>query len=78
MQTADGALNEVHSIVQRVRDLSVQAANDTNVDADRQSLQEEADQLLKEIDCISEQTECNTRKLFDGSLDATKAGRPML
>ena len=74
LQTADGALNEVHSILQRVRELSVQAANDTNVDADRQSLQEEVDQLLKEIDRISGQTEFNTRKIFDGSLDAANAG----
>lgn len=74
LQTADGALNEVHSILQRVRELSVQAANDTNVDADRQSLQEEVDQLLEEINRISGQTEFNTRKIFDGSLDAANAG----
>lgn len=74
LQTADGALNEVHSILQRVRELSVQAANDTNVDADRQSIQEEVDQLLQEINRISRQTEFNTRKIFDGSLAAANGG----
>ena len=71
LQTADGALNEVHSMLQRIRELSVQAASDTNVTADRTALQEEVDGLLKEIDRIGETTEFNTRKLFDGSLSVS-------
>lgn len=70
LQTADGALNEVHSILQRVRELTVQASNDTNVTADRTSIQEEVDQLLDEVNRIADTTEFNTRKLFDGSLAA--------
>jgi len=64
LQTADGALNEVHSILQRVRELTVQAANDTNVSADRESIQEEINELLKEVDRIGGTTEFNTKKLF--------------
>lgn len=71
LQTADGALNEVHSMLQRVRELSVQAANDTNTLDDRKSIQEEIDQLLEEVNRITGQTEFNTRKIFDGSLQAT-------
>ncbi|SES64738.1 flagellin N-terminal helical domain-containing protein [[Clostridium] polysaccharolyticum] len=71
LQTADGALNEVHSILNRVRELTVQASNDTNVDADREAIQQEVDQLLKEVNRISGQTEFNTRKIFDGSLSGT-------
>lgn len=74
LQTADGALNEVHSILQRVRELAVQAANDTNVSADRQSIQEEVDQLLEEVNRITEQSEFNTRKIFDGSLQGSSSG----
>lgn len=70
LQTADGALNEVHSMLQRVRELSVEAANDTNTSVDRLSMQEEIDQLLEEIDRITGQTEFNTRKIFDGSMAA--------
>ena len=64
LQTADGALDEVHSILQRVRELAVQGANDTNVSADRKSIQEELDELLKEVDRIGESTEFNTRRIF--------------
>ncbi len=67
VQTADGALNADHAILQRMRELSVQAANDTNTEEDRQSIQDEIDQLSKEIDRIADQTEFNTRKLLDGS-----------
>ncbi len=68
LQTADGALNEVHSILQRVRELSVQAATDTNTDIDRASVQMEIDEMIKEIDRIGEQTEFNTKKLLNGDL----------
>ncbi|MBN1066173.1 flagellin [Clostridium botulinum] len=67
IQTAEGALNETHSILQRMRELSVQSANDTNVKADRTAIQEEMNQLTSEIDRISNTTEFNTQKLLDGS-----------
>ena len=66
IQTAEGALNETHSILQRMRELSVQAGNDTNVTADRKAIKTEIDELSKEIDRISNQTEFNTQKLLDG------------
>jgi len=68
IQTAEGALDEVHSILQRMRELAVQAANDTNVQVDREALQAEVDQLLEEIDRIADNTEFNTQKLLDGTL----------
>lgn len=67
IQTAEGALNEVHSILQRMRELAVQAANDTNVNADRQALQDEFNQLVEEIGRIKDNTTFNTQKLLDGS-----------
>ncbi|MDP9750556.1 MULTISPECIES: flagellin Hag [Thermoanaerobacter] len=71
IQTAEGALNETHAILQRMRELVVQAANDTNTDVDRANIQKEIDQLKKEIDRIASTTEFNTRKLLDGSLSTT-------
>ncbi|ABX40702.1 flagellin N-terminal helical domain-containing protein [Lachnoclostridium phytofermentans] len=70
IQTAEGALNEVHSIVQRMRELTVQASNDTYVDEDRTSISNEMKQLSKEIDRIGTDTEFNTLKLF--AADNTK------
>ena len=67
VQIADGALNEVSSILQRIRELSVQAANGTNSFDDRQSIQDEVNELVKEVDRISSDTEYNTKKLLDGS-----------
>ena len=67
VQIADGALNEVSSILQRIRELSVQAANGINSFNDRQSMQDEVDELVKEVDRISSDTEYNTKKLLDGS-----------
>ncbi|MBC7087067.1 MAG: flagellin Hag [Tissierellales bacterium] len=64
IQTAEGALNETHSILNRMRDLAVQAANDTNTKDDRIAIQRELDQLLDEIDRIAGNTEFNTQKLF--------------
>jgi len=64
VQTADGALTEVHNMLQRMRELAVMAANDTMVDDDRQLIQDEVDQLLREIDEISMRTEFNGMKLF--------------
>ena len=66
IQTAEGALNETHSILQRMKELAVQAANDTNTAEDRAEIQKEIDQLKTEITRIADQTEFNTKKLLDG------------
>lgn len=66
IQTAEGALNETHSILQRMRELAVQSANDSNSDADRAEIQKEMAQLKTEIDRISTATEFNTKKLLNG------------
>ena len=67
IQTAEGALNESHSILQRMRELSVQASNGTETDDDREAVQNEISQLQEELTRISESTEFNTMKLLDGS-----------
>jgi len=67
IQTAEGALNEQHSILQRMRELSVQASNGTETDDDREAVQNEIEQLQSELTRISETTEFNTMKLLDGS-----------
>ncbi|KGX86799.1 flagellin N-terminal helical domain-containing protein [Pontibacillus marinus] len=72
IQTAEGALNETHSILQRMRELSVQGANDTATDADRAELQKEVSQLKEEIDRISNTTEFNTKKLLNGDLQSVQ------
>ncbi|NLA84713.1 MAG: flagellin, partial [Clostridiales bacterium] len=69
IQTAEGALNEVHEILQRMRELAVQAANDTNQDVDRQAIQDEVDQLAVEITRIANNTEFNNKKLLNGDLE---------
>lgn len=66
IQTAEGALNEIHSVLQRMRELTVQAANDTNVTADRRAIAKEIRALTSEIDRIATQTEFNTMKLLSG------------
>jgi len=71
IQTAEGALNETHSILQRMRELSVQASNDTNTTDDRAELQKEIDQLTSEIDRIGNTTEFNTKKLLNGGAGLT-------
>lgn len=67
IQTAEGALNEIHSVLQRMRELTVQASNDTNVSADRTAIAVELTALTEEIDRIASQTEFNTMKLLSGS-----------
>ena len=67
IQTAEGALNEQHSILQRMRELAVQAANGTETDDDREAVQNEISELQEELTRISETTEFNTMKLLDGS-----------
>lgn len=66
IQTAEGALNETHAILQRMRELTVQAATDTNTVDDRAKIQAELDQLTSEIDRIGNTTEFNTMKLING------------
>lgn len=73
IQTAEGALNEVHSILQRMRELANQSANGTNTDDDRKALQDEVKQLKDEIDRIGNTTEFNTKKLLNGSLQSAGA-----
>jgi flagellin len=67
VQTAEGALQETQNIIQRMRELAVQAANDTNTDDDRTQLQKEITQLTNEVDRIATTSEFNTKKLLDGS-----------
>ena len=67
IQTAEGALNETHSILQRMNELATQAANDTNTSQDRSQIQLEMDQLVSEIDRIQSTTQFNTQNLLDGS-----------
>lgn len=69
IQTAEGALQEIHSVIQRMRELTVQASNDTNVSADRFAIAKEVAALASEIDRIASQTEFNTIKLLDGSFN---------
>lgn len=66
IQTAEGALNETHAILQRMRELTVQSANDTNTTDDRSSLQSEMDQLAKEINRIADNTQFNGKNLIKG------------
>src|SRR5690554_5954483 len=66
IQTAEGALKETHAILQRMRELAVQAANDSNTDEDRAELQAEVAQLIDEIDRIAETTEFNGMTLLSG------------
>jgi flagellin len=68
IQTAEGALNETHSILQRMRELSVQSSNDTNTAQDRTNIQDEMTQLTKEIDRVATTTQFNTKNLLDGSM----------
>ncbi|MCG5250136.1 flagellin N-terminal helical domain-containing protein [Brevibacillus agri] len=70
IQTAEGALNETHSILQRMRELAVQSGNDTNTAQDRSNLQDEMNQLTSEIDRIRNTTQFNTKNLLDGSMGA--------
>ena len=67
IQTAEGALNEVHSILQRMNELATQAANDTNTSDDRNAIQSEIDALAAEIDRVASTTQFNTMNLLDGN-----------
>ena len=67
IQVAEGALNETHSILQRMNELATQAANDTNTSTDRTALQQEVNQLTSEINRIQSTTQFNTMNLLDGT-----------
>jgi flagellin len=71
IQTAEGALNETHAILQRMRELAVQASSDTLTNDDRTQLQAEVSQLIAEIDRIANTTQFNTKDLLKGGLGAT-------
>jgi len=73
LQTAEGSMNEAHAILHRIRELSIQAANDTYMtEGDRQAMQAEVNQLLDELDAMTNRTEFNTQKLLDGSFTDKK------
>ena len=72
IQTAEGALNETTNILQRMRELAVQSANDTNTSDDREQLQKEMTQLGEEIDRIANNTEFNTKKLLNGNMGSAQ------
>lgn len=74
IQTAEGGLNEIHSLLQRGRELSVQAANGTLTDDDRQSVQKEVDQINSEVNRIANSTEFNTIKLLNQETISSSAG----
>jgi flagellin len=74
IQTAEGGLNETHAILQRMRELAVQSASDTNTGIDRGELEKENQALIAEIDRISKDTEFNTQKLLNGKGGATTNG----
>ena len=74
IQTAEGALKETHSILQRMRELANQSANGTNTEADRQSIQDEISQLKSEVNRIAETTEFNTQSLLKGDGSTNLSG----
>jgi flagellin len=76
IQTAEGALNETHSILQRMRELATQASNDTNTESDRGEIQKEINQLTSEINRVGNTTEFNTQSLLkgDGAANLDKSG----
>lgn len=73
IQTAEGALSETHSILQRMRELTVQAASDTNASDDRKAISKELNQLSKEVTRIATETEFNTKKLLSGKFTSLNA-----
>ncbi|MCL2664159.1 MAG: hypothetical protein FWE82_00960 [Defluviitaleaceae bacterium] len=75
IQTADGALNEIHNMLQRMRELAVQAANDTNTVDDRKKMQTEIEQLTDEITAITNKTEFNKLKVLNGEAGRVNESR---
>lgn len=80
IQIAEGALAESHSILQRIRELAVQGANDTNTDVDRDAIQAEIDQLVSQIDQIADTTQFNGMNLLDGTWESlgTNSNGPVI
>lgn len=74
IQTTEGALNETHDILQRMRELAAQAANDTNATTDREEIQKEINQLTSEVNRISNTTEFNSKKLLNGGPGTARTG----
>jgi len=74
LQTAEGALSSVHEMLQRMRELAVQAANDTYVTADRKEIQEEINQLINSINDVAENTQFNTKPLLNGDFANSGTG----
>lgn len=72
VQTAEGALSEVHSMLQRMNELAVKAANGTNTSADRKAIQFEVSALICEIDRVKQSTQFNTLNLLDGTFATSK------
>ena len=72
IQTAEGALNEAHSILQRMNELATQAANDTNTSSDRTAIQKEINALTSELNRIASTTQFNTQNLLDGKFSGKK------
>lgn len=72
IQTAEGALNEAHSILQRMNELAVQGSNDTNEDIDRNAINQELNALVEELDRISETTQFNKQNLLNGDFEGKK------
>ena len=78
LQTAEGAMDEQHSMLQRMRELAVQAENETNTDEDKTEIQAEISQLKEEITAITDKTEFNTKKLLNGELEfETASGKAL-
>lgn len=75
IQTAEGALSETHSILQRMRELATQASNGTNTESDRNEIQKEIDNLTSEINRIGNTTEFNTQKVLNGGLDSADGAK---
>jgi flagellin len=75
IQTAEGALNETHAILQRMRELATQSATDTNTEVDRLEIQKEIDQLAQEITRIANNTEFNTQTLMNGGIHESNSGK---
>lgn len=77
IKTAEGAMGDIESLLHRIRELSVQSANDTNTDEDRESMNMEVQALITEIDRIAEDTEFNTMKLLNGDRAGNRIGKPI-
>ena len=77
IQTAEGNMNEIHSILQRMGELAIKARNDVNASEDRQTIQDEIAQLKQEICSITKKAEFNGTKLLDGSMSLANSGKQL-